>query len=166
MFRGIRTTLESFGRHSFTKTHATTVRSKARPLPQMAEPLTYDVQLSELHEHVSVTSPATTSEENVRAVQVLQECYTSRYGGVDSEYHVVFAWLYKMSEDFLHRLQQRDAIPLVIYAHFVVLMNEMEKFWYMKGWTHHIMGGVFEALGSEHVPWIRWPMARVGYIAP
>jgi hypothetical protein len=166
MFRGIRTTLESFGRDNFTKTHVPAVKSKNRPLPAMDEPLRYAKQLKELHEHVSVTSPSSESKGNVRAVEILQDCYSSRYGGIDSEYHVAFAWLYKMSDDFLNRLQQRDALPLIIYAHFVVLMHEMEKFWYMKGWTHHIMRGIFEALDREQTPWIRWPMARVGWIGP
>lgn len=166
MFRGIRTTLESFGSNNFTKTHAKAVRSKNRPLPPLSEPPGYEAQLSELREHVSATSPPSESEENVRAVDILLDCYSNRYCGVDSEYHVAFAWLYRMSDDFLDRLQQRDAIPLIIYAHFVVLMHEMEKFWYMKGWTHHVMKGIYEALESEHTPWIKWPMARVGYIAP
>jgi hypothetical protein len=166
MFRGIRTTLESSGRNNFTKTHATALKSKSRPLPSMTGPLSYKLQLSELLEHVSVTSPISVCEEHVRAVQLLQECYSNRYDGVDSEYHVAFAWLYRMSDSFLDRLQQRDPVPLIIYAHFVVLMHEMEQFWYMKGWTHHAMGGVYEALGSEHTAWIRWPMAQVGYIMP
>jgi len=166
MFRGIRTTLESFGREKFTKTHAPATRSKGRPLPPLNEPEGYLFQLAELHEHVAATSLSDESAENVRAVHVLKECYDNRYGGIDGEYHVVFAWLYKMHEDFLDRLDQRDAIPLIIFAHFVVLMQEMESFWYMKGWTHHVMGGISEALAREHIAWIRWPMARVGWIAP
>jgi hypothetical protein len=165
MFRGIRTTLESFGRENF-KTHASAVESRSRPLPPMHEPLGYQKQLAELREHVSATSSPSESEANVRAMDILQECYSNRYKGVDSEYHVVFAWLYKMSDDFLDHLQQRDVIPLTIYAHFVVLMHEMERFWYMKGWTHHVMRGIFEALSREQTAWIRWPMARVGWIAP
>jgi hypothetical protein len=165
MFRGIRTTLESFGRENF-KTHARATISKSRPLPPMSEPLGYEKQLADLLEHVSATSPFSEREANVRAVDILQECYSSRYEGVDSEYHVAFAWLYKMSDDFLDQLQQRHTIPLIIYAHFVVLMHEMERFWYMKGWTHHVMRGIFEALSREETAWIRWPMARVGWIAP
>lgn len=36
----------------------------------------------------------------------------------------------------------------------------------MKGWTHHVMSGIFEALATEHRAWIRWPMTTVGWIAP
>jgi hypothetical protein len=166
MFRGIRTTLEGFGQHNFLKRHGTSVKTKCRPLPPIEEPMNYKIQLAELHEHVSATSLISEVGDNVRAVDILQECYSNRYDGVDSEYHVVFAWLYRMSDDYLDRLQQRDSIPLIVYAHFVVLMNEMEKFWYMKGWTHHVMGGIHEALENEHRAWIRWPMAQVGWIAP
>ncbi|KAF2825576.1 hypothetical protein CC86DRAFT_394516 [Ophiobolus disseminans] len=166
MFRGIRSTLESFGSENFSKTHTPAVKSKGRPLPTLSEPAGYQLHLSELRDHVAVTSQPADSPKNVKAVDVLKECYDSRYGGIDTEYHVVFAWLYRMDDDFLDRLQGRDAIPLIIFAHFVVLMQEMETFWYMKGWTHHVMSGIFESLEREHTPWIRWPMAKVGWISP
>lgn len=130
MFRGIRTTLESFGRENFTKTHAPAVRAKGRPLPPLQEPEGYQDQLSELREHVAATSPPAENAEDLEAVDILRECYDSRYGGIDSEYHVVFAWLFRMKDGFLNRLQKRDAVPMIVFAHFVVLMHEMEQFWY------------------------------------
>jgi hypothetical protein len=166
MFRGIRTTLESFGRHNFSKRHGSAVKARGRPLPPTVEPMGYEAQLSELCEHISVTSLPSESQENSRAVAILQECYANRYGGVDSEYHVAFAWLYRMSDNFLDQLQRRDPIPLIIYAHFVVLMHDMERFWYMKGWTYHVMEGIYMTLENEHRAWIRWPMAKVGWIVP
>jgi hypothetical protein len=162
MFKGIRTTLDSFGRDEFLKTHTPAIRSRNRPLTTLSEPLDYQKQLSELRNHVIFI---TSSAEAVQAVDILAECYSSRYAGCDSEYHVVFAWLYRLPDTFLDQLQQRDAIPLIVYAHFVVLMHEMERFWYTQGWTHHIMRGIFEALPAEHNVWIRWPMAQIGWIA-
>jgi hypothetical protein len=167
MFKGVRTMLNSFERSHFTKTYAPDIRSRNRPLATVDEPLDHEKQLSDLREHVFfVTLDPLEREDNVRSIDILQECYTNRYGGVDSEYHVVFAWLYRMSDAFTERLQQRDPIALIIYAHFAVLMQEMEKFWYMRGWVPHIMSGIFHAIPTEHIPWIRWPMARVGWIAP
>lgn len=166
MFRGVRTTMENLRQQDFATRYDTAAQSKSRPLPPMNEPLAYETQLSELREHVSVVSLSSEREENVQAVDALRNCYSSRYDGEDSEYHVVFAWLYKMSDSFLNRLQQRDPILLIIYAHFVVLMHEMERFWYMQGWTHHVMSGIYESLGREDRHWIRWPMAQVGWIAP
>jgi hypothetical protein len=120
----------------------------------------------ELKEHIEFVSEPADRDDNVDSVEVLQEMYSNRYGGKDGEYHVAFGWLYRMSEDFLDRLQRCDPLPLIIYAHFVVLMHDLEKFWYMKGWTHHVMSGIYEALPIEHKAYISWPMARVGWIAP
>jgi hypothetical protein len=166
MFRGIRTTLHMMAHDDFAKTHAPNTRAKSRSLPPSNEPAGYEEQLRELKEHVAFVSMPFHHAGNVNAVEVLLEIYGNRYGGIDSEYHVAFGWLYRMAEEFVDRLQQRDPIPLIIYAHFVVLMLDMERFWYMKGWTHHVMSGIFEALPAEHRPWIRWPMAIVGWIAP
>ncbi|KAF2125786.1 hypothetical protein P153DRAFT_369782 [Dothidotthia symphoricarpi CBS 119687] len=167
MFRGIRTTLESLGRDQFVRSHVPALRYKGRPLSVQDAPAAYEKQLDELHGHISAISKDTPeSEDNISAVEILRSCYENRYQGIDGEYHIAFAWLFRMKDDFLDRLQQRDPTPLLIYAHFVVLMHDMERFWYMKGWTHHVMGGIFEALAVEHRMWIRWPMAMIGWIAP
>jgi hypothetical protein len=167
MFKGIRTTLDSFGRDQFTKTHAPDIRSRHRPLASLNAPLDYVKQLSDLREHASfVIIDPFEREDNLQSVGILQGCYSNRYGGVDSEYHVMFAWLYRVSDAFTERLQQRNPTALIVYAHFVVLMHEMERFWYMNGWALHVMSGIFNAIATEHMLWIRWPMVRVGWIAP
>ncbi|KAH7377824.1 hypothetical protein BKA66DRAFT_421569 [Pyrenochaeta sp. MPI-SDFR-AT-0127] len=166
MFRGVRTILKSRDVEQFEKTQAPNVRAKHRPLTLASEPDGYEKQFQELREHVSFTSGPAEHDDNIRAVDILQECYSNRYGGQDGEYHIAFSWLYRMDDDFLERLQQRDPLPLILYAHFAVLMHDMERFWYMKGWTHHVMSGIFAALPREHRSWIRWPMATVGWVAP
>ncbi|KAH7384084.1 hypothetical protein DE146DRAFT_214539 [Phaeosphaeria sp. MPI-PUGE-AT-0046c] len=165
MFRGVRTTSQTFKQHNSQDVSNAGVR-KSRPIPSLCEPTRWEHQLSELFEHVFATSAPEEKNEYAHAVEILKECFESRYHGEDSEYHVVFAWLYKMSDKFLDRMQQHDPVPLIIYAHFVVLMQEMEQFWYMKGWTNHCMSGIYEALGKEHRPWIKWPMAKIGWIPP
>lgn len=154
MFRGIKTTLESLGRSRFVKTHTPALGSKSRPLPSLNEPLAYDKQLSELRDYVSFATELSEREEDLCAIDISHELYLNRYGCKDGGYHVVFGWLYRMSETFLERLQKCGPIPLIIFAHFVVLMHDMERFWYMKGWTHHVMGGIFEALDVEYRVWI------------
>jgi hypothetical protein len=166
MFRGVRSTREGAEKVSFDKTLAPALRRQNRPLPPTDQPFEYEHQLQELRDHVSAVSAPAERDDNLQAVDVLLGCFENRYGGSDSEYHVVFAWLYRMSDEFLEQLQQRRPIPLIIYAHFVVLMHDMERFWYMRGWTHHVMSGILEALPVEDRPWMRWPMASVGWIAP
>ena len=103
---------------------------------------------------------------NTKSVDILKEMFDNRYTPKDSEYHVVFGWLYRMDEGFLQRLQNYEPGPLIIYGHFTVLMYDMEKFWYMKGWTHHIMSGIYAVLPNDYRPWLDWPMRQVSWIPP
>ncbi|KAF2112995.1 hypothetical protein BDV96DRAFT_579546 [Lophiotrema nucula] len=164
MFRGIRTTLTSMGHTFFTRTHALNARSRGVTLPPNPNPPDFEQPLADLKAHIPNISISPSSD--IRSVDILVEHYHKRFDGTDGEYHVAFGWLYKQHEDFLTGLQRHDPAPLIIYAYFTVLMNEMERFWYIKGWTHHVMGGIYSILPDEHRIWIRWPMAEVGYIPP
>ncbi|KAJ4303840.1 hypothetical protein N0V90_002741 [Kalmusia sp. IMI 367209] len=166
MFRGIRTTFETMGYDNFTRSRAPNIRAKGKPLPEFNPPLQYEEPLAELRDYIIYASEPSMKEFNLGAHSILLECYTNRYGGVDSEYHVVFAWLYKMEDEFLEALQRHDAVPLVIYAHFALLMNDMEGFWYMKGWTYHVLGGIWGILRDEDRVHVRWPMEVAGWIPP
>ena len=166
MFRGVRTTIESLESGAFTRSLSPNLRTKTGPLPELKSPPAYKEPLAELLSYVKSTSIPSQLECNLFSHEVLEECYHSRYNGIDGEYHVVFAWLYRMQEEFLEALQRHDAVPLIVYAHFAVLMNDMEGFWYMRGWTAHVLGGIWSILRDEDRIWIRWPMAAVGWIPP
>jgi hypothetical protein len=172
MFRGVRTTLESVGRDQFSKAYAPSFRAKGQPLSSLEPPLQWEERLSDLEVHVKILhskSPMPSDHDlrdDLYALSTLRECYKSRYGGKDSELHVAFAWLYRMPEEFLARLQRHDVGPLLIYAYFVVLMREMERFWYIRGWTNHVMAGIWGVLRDEERVWARWAIERVGWIPP
>ncbi|KAF1979584.1 hypothetical protein BU23DRAFT_586213 [Bimuria novae-zelandiae CBS 107.79] len=166
MFRGIRTTIETLGYENFTKSHAPNIRKRMKPLPNVAGTLDYEKPLAELCDYIQYSSSPETLECNTRSYDVLLEMYKNRYGGVDGEYHVSFGWIYRMKEEFLAALQRHDSVPLVIYAHFAVLMNDMERFWYMQGWTTHVLAGIWEILRDEDRVHMRWPINVVGWIPP
>jgi hypothetical protein len=146
---------------------APSIRAKGKPLPNVKGTLPYEEPLAELYDFIECASASPAAlEDNIYAHKVLLECYANRYGGIDSEYHVVFAWLYRMKDEFLDALQRHDAVPLVVYAHFALLMNDMEGFWYMKGWTNHVLAGIWGILRDEDRVHIRWPISVVGWIPP
>lgn len=76
----------------------------------------------------------------------------------------VFIWLYRVSDDFVLCLQQRQPVALTIFAYFVVLMNELGTNWWMQGWIYHLLAGIHDALDEGSRPWIRWPMEKLGWI--
>ncbi|KAF1963778.1 hypothetical protein CC80DRAFT_433633 [Byssothecium circinans] len=166
MFRGIRTTIETMGQPAFAKSYVPAIRAKVKPLALKNPPLAYQQPLTDLNDYIIYNSSPESLETNKHSFDVLLECYSNRYGGKDGEYHVVFAWLYRMGDAFLEALQRHDTVPLVVYAHFAVLMHDMEIFWYMKGWTAHVLEGIWNILRDEDRVYIRWACAVVGWIPP
>ncbi|PSN59467.1 hypothetical protein BS50DRAFT_682306 [Corynespora cassiicola Philippines] len=167
MFRGIKTTLQTIPRSHFTEHKLPHEKARHRPLPRETEPPDYVAQLEDLHSYVEFIAETEGQRDgNTNSVDILKEMFHNRYTPKDSEYHVAFGWLYRMDEGFLQRLQNYEPGPLIIYGHFTVLMYDMEKFWYMKGWTHHIMSGIYAALPNDYRPWLDWPMRQVSWIPP
>ncbi|EMD59782.1 hypothetical protein COCSADRAFT_40941 [Bipolaris sorokiniana ND90Pr] len=167
MFRGIRATSSNVQFLRSDRTNASAANGILPPLPALEVPEEYEKQLDSLMELVKSISKDTPSyRDDVEAVNILREMYDNRYRSGDSEYHVSFGWLYRVTDDFLERLQQRDPIPMIIYAYFVVLVRILEQFWYMQGWTHHIMSGIWDLLPREHRAWLEWPIKRIGWVKP
>ncbi|PVI00572.1 hypothetical protein DM02DRAFT_671889 [Periconia macrospinosa] len=164
-FRGIRSTLETLDYNSFKKSLLPQMSARGKILPPNTRP-TFERPLANLRDYIQFASPHDRLASNLVALELLLECYHNRYDGVDSEYHLVFSWLFRMEEDFLEAMQKHEAVPLVLFAHFAVLMNDMEGLWYMKGWTTHVLHGIWGILGEEHKVHIRWPIEAVGWIPP
>lgn len=164
MFRGVRITMESLDLASFSRSFPPNMRNRIKPPCELKRPPAYKEALADLLGYVKSNSDPVQLKSNLFSHQVLEENYENRSNGIDGEYHAVFAWLYKMEESFLEALQRHDPVPLVLYAHFAVLMNDMESFWYMKGWTSHVLRGIWGILRNEDRVWVRWPMSVVGCI--
>lgn len=164
LFHGIRTTAEALGDKIIaSKMVGPAVRGKAKPLG-LDPPLGYKEALAELRDYATLNTSPSLHSANIESCDILLQCYHNRYEGVDAEYHVAFAWLYKMKEEFIDAMQRHEPVPLVIYAHFVVLLGDLERFWYMKGWTSHVMGGIWDSLKDEDRLYIRWPCSILGWV--
>lgn len=68
-------------------------------------------------------------------------------------------WIYRIQDDFLERVQNKESLALVIVAYFAVVLKELEKGWPADGWAEHIMAKICEEIGdSDDRELIRWPM--------
>jgi hypothetical protein len=163
MFRGIRTTRQ------IMSTEYLRVKFPERPLRFDRDPPEFEKAITELRDWVQhVSSTESECFENLQNIDLLMECFHRRYGGLESELLLVFTWLFKSSEEFLLRLQNYDPIALIVYAYFIVLLGDMESLWYVaskvpfrvsplltskryiKGWTAHVLSGIYEVLPVEY----------------
>jgi hypothetical protein len=109
------------------------------------------------------------SAMDLDALQKLSWCYTAMYGKEDGislsdvNQQNLFIWPYQLHEKFAERVQMKKPIPLIITAHFALLLQNYEYIWFVKGWSDHVVAGVRKHLEPECQHWLKWPteQARV-----
>ncbi|KAH6720193.1 hypothetical protein BKA61DRAFT_231515 [Leptodontidium sp. MPI-SDFR-AT-0119] len=81
----------------------------------------------------------------------------------DRHSQVVFAWLYRASEDYIRCLHDKQPIALIIFSFFAVLLQELDSQWFMEGWVHHVVGGIQGFVPQELQHWLRWPIEQTKF---
>jgi hypothetical protein len=80
------------------------------------------------------------------------------------EVGTVGSWLYKVSDEYLELLSSAEREALIIFAHFCVVIKSLDAYWWMQGWSEHLLGAIWHLLQPEDRLWIRWPMEEIGWI--
>ncbi|USP74813.1 uncharacterized protein yc1106_02087 [Curvularia clavata] len=65
-----------------------------------------------------------------------------------------FIWLSLAPDDFFLRLQQRQPVALILFAHFGGLSAGLEGYWWMEGWGKNIVVAVNDTLVGGY--WDAW----------
>ncbi|KAL4815001.1 hypothetical protein BDW67DRAFT_191988 [Aspergillus spinulosporus] len=99
--------------------------------------------------------------------QRLQYIYQSLYGfdSMANEldlWPMIFGWLYTLPDAFVTALKNRESVSLVLFAFFLVLLNELNSAWFLRDWPEHILIGILHNLDASHRHFIRWPMEVFG----
>lgn len=81
----------------------------------------------------------------------------------DAAHHLSpLGWIYRIQDDFLERMQNKEPLALVIVAYFAVVLKELETGWPADGWAEHIMAKICEeVVEPDDRELIKWPMLRL-----
>ncbi|KAJ5814714.1 C6 finger domain protein [Penicillium riverlandense] len=74
---------------------------------------------------------------------------------------VLIGWLYRLPEEMVSLLEQKEPVALIILAHWGMLLKYMRSVWFMEGWDGHIVSGVRSALPANLQHWIEWLEKKV-----
>lgn len=136
----------------------------------LPEPENEHALVQELRFILAYLEPDDESDVYVTEIDNLSRSFhavaAERGSGGHASTQVVFVWLYKLSDEFLDCLRQREPMALTIFAYFVVLLKELEGAWYLQGWVEHLIAGIYHALSPGTRTWVRTPVERVGWIPP
>ncbi|KAB8235752.1 Zn(II)2Cys6 transcription factor [Aspergillus alliaceus] len=78
----------------------------------------------------------------------------------------VFQWLYQLPEEFILDLQQRKWLSLLLLSYFIVLLKQLDSYWFIQGWPEHVMSEIYRSLDEQQRCRIRWQMDQVGWQPP
>ncbi|EPE25824.1 Zn2/Cys6 DNA-binding protein [Glarea lozoyensis ATCC 20868] len=130
----------------------------------------YVQPLEELRRHIE-SRAATYSFDAGICLKVLDNLVKSFHAvyeriirtGEDDRRHSpqVFGWLYRLPPEFTQLLIEKCSAGLIILAHFVVLLKEIDYYWFIEGWAEHMMSGIKNILGKEHETLIEWPIRQI-----
>ncbi|KAJ6031008.1 hypothetical protein N7540_001740 [Penicillium herquei] len=78
-----------------------------------------------------------------------------------SLFPLIFAWLYQIPDEIVHDLQQREPAALILFAFFSLLLDQINRAWFINLWPRHILKGIYRHLDPEYLPYIQWIMDNV-----
>jgi hypothetical protein len=165
-FRGMRTILES---HPGVLENSDLSTMFSNSIRQINQPPSSNQHLEALR-HLIQDTASTVKDVQVylTALEELSKSFpsTSTPGTRSSQTspQIVIVWLYRLSDEFLQCLQNRDSIALAIFAHFCVLLNDLGSCWWVKGWAEHLLSEIYTSLDAGHRTWMNWPMEEIGWI--
>lgn len=76
-----------------------------------------------------------------------------------------FVWVFEVAEDLLPLLREPTQEAVAITAFFAVLLNRLDRHWWLHGWADHLIAKSYNLLDEEHRLWIQWPLQEIGYVA-
>ncbi|PYI32507.1 hypothetical protein BP00DRAFT_341460 [Aspergillus indologenus CBS 114.80] len=96
-------------------------------------------------------------------MSILQEAYAFRSAGKDGIHlmHLAMGWIYRAREEMIALLEARDPYALVVYAHWSIILRDMQSCWLMRGWDEHVVEGVRASLPVALRGWIAYPLRVV-----
>jgi hypothetical protein len=77
---------------------------------------------------------------------------------------ILIGWVYRLPDEFVNHLEQKEPMALVILAYWAMLLKYMQSVWLMKGWDVHVMGGIRACLQDQFHGWIEWPVQQVDMV--
>jgi hypothetical protein len=93
-------------------------------------------------------------------LDTLKKIYTmlSLHGGHLDAVSAVLNWPIRAPEVYLQMVNNKQPEALILLAHYCLLLNKVDKFWWMRGMSRHLLQTIHRTLGEKWESWISWPL--------
>lgn len=73
----------------------------------------------------------------------------------------IWHWASRLTPEFLQNLGKLHPIPLVLVAHWCVILAQIPQEWWIQGWVDHTMARIQKHLPKEYHEWLDWPTKKI-----
>jgi len=73
----------------------------------------------------------------------------------------IWHWAVRLPASFVTRLREGHCVPLILVAHWCVLLVQVQHYWFIQGWVDQTMGDLTRCLAQEYREWLDWPNERI-----
>lgn len=73
----------------------------------------------------------------------------------------IWQWAVRLPVSFVSRLGELHSVPLILMAHWCVLLHEVQHYWWTRGWVDQTMSEIRSSLLQEHQDWLDWPVQKI-----
>ena len=103
-----------------------------------------------------------TREACATALEELRVCFVctdlSLKNPAMSEGATVMSWPSSLPQIYLAALEQGHPTALIILAYYTVVLNHMDRYWWVNGEPSRILLSVYWLLDEPMRPWLDWPL--------
>jgi hypothetical protein len=103
----------------------------------------------------------------LETVGILKHTFGFIYSGPHTDelkMRAAFTWLYKVDDEYLRLLKQRDQEAFCILGFFCAVLKRVEFYWWIKGWGFYLMNQIYRELQEDYRLWLRWPIEEMGWV--
>ena len=73
----------------------------------------------------------------------------------------IWHWASRLTPEFLQRLGKLHPIPLLLVAHWCVILAQIPQDWWIHGWVDQTMAHVQKYLPMDYHEWLEWPTKTI-----
>lgn len=74
---------------------------------------------------------------------------------------VVYGWPIQVPEAFFPMVKDQKPEALIVLAHYSLLLNKVNRLWYIRGMSRRLLKTIHSKLGKEWESWITWPLQNL-----
>lgn len=73
----------------------------------------------------------------------------------------IWHWAVRLPATFVERLKEQHPVPLVLLAHWCVILLQARNYWWVGSWVDRTMGEIEGCIIQEHRSWLEWPIEKI-----